>query len=157
MSQTPCLFKTCPDCDKTMPVESFYKFSHGPYYTRRCKDCHKIAQVVRYRNKVEDPNWLESERARGRKRKLAAIARGKVAQIDSAKRKAHYAVGNAIRDGKLVKPTACEECGSSVPSRRLHAHHADYSKPLDVEFLCSRCHGIRHRKYSEDVVYVASN
>lgn len=34
-------------------------------------------------------------------------------------------------------------CGTD---KNVHGHHHDYSKPLDVEWLCSTCHGIEHRK-----------
>lgn len=36
----------------------------------------------------------------------------------------------------------CEKCGA--PSR--HKHHEDYSKPLDVTYLCIRCHRQRHKE-----------
>jgi len=41
----------------------------------------------------------------------------------------------------LVRPEGCEDCGGRSP----HAHHKDYSKPLEVDWLCSSCHGKRHR------------
>lgn len=59
------------------------------------------------------------------------------------KYRAHNAVSNAVRDGYLVRPLFCEECGSGV---RIQAHHDDYSKPLEVRWLCTRCHGVTHRK-----------
>lgn len=45
---------------------------------------------------------------------------------------------NAVRSGKLVR-TPCP-CGDP----KSHAHHEDYSKPLDVVFLCASCHMKRH-------------
>lgn len=57
------------------------------------------------------------------------------------KRKAHNAVNNAVRDGKLVKPKTCPRCGTD---RRIIGHHHDYSKPLEVEWCCSKCHRQEH-------------
>ncbi len=50
---------------------------------------------------------------------------------------AHTAVYRAVKSGALIKPSRCEQCGSE---RRLHAHHHDYSKPLEVTWLCVPCH-----------------
>lgn len=37
----------------------------------------------------------------------------------------------AVRDGRLTR-TACEVCGAE----KVEGHHEDYSKPLDVRWLC---------------------
>lgn len=44
----------------------------------------------------------------------------------------------AIRDGILIK-RPCEVCGAA----QVDAHHDDYSRPLDVRWLC-RSHHLRH-------------
>lgn len=56
---------------------------------------------------------------------------------------AHRAVFVAVRAGRLIKPENCSECGRAG---RIHGHHEDYSRPLDVVWLCGRCHGKRHKK-----------
>lgn len=53
--------------------------------------------------------------------------------------KARAAVNHAIRDGKLVREP-CEVCGSEP----VEAHHDDYSKPLDVRWLCEQHHEDHH-------------
>jgi transposase-like protein len=53
--------------------------------------------------------------------------------------RAHWIVSNAIRYGKLVRQP-CEECGN----KKSHAHHNDYSKPLEIQWLCHRCHWNKH-------------
>lgn len=54
---------------------------------------------------------------------------------------AHDAVYQARRKGLLVaKP--CERCGS----QKVQAHHEDYSKPLEVVWLCQAHHTARHRE-----------
>lgn len=61
---------------------------------------------------------------------------------DPVKLRARTALNHAVERGKLERPTTCPGCGAKdVPSRRMHGHHADYAKPLEVEWLCSKCHG----------------
>lgn len=55
------------------------------------------------------------------------------------KTSAHNAVANAIRSGEISR-LPCLVCGST----EAQAHHEDYSKPLDVEWLCEKHHAERH-------------
>jgi hypothetical protein len=58
-------------------------------------------------------------------------------------------VGRAVRSGRLVKPALCEDCGAEA---YLHGHHTDYSKPLEVVWLCvgrDGCHRKRHPDLGE--------
>lgn len=57
-----------------------------------------------------------------------------------AQRKAHHAVQHAIKSGKLIRKP-CEKCGST---EMIHAHHEDYAKPLDVQWLCVAHHRKHH-------------
>lgn len=52
--------------------------------------------------------------------------------------RAHGAVAKAIRSGLLVRSSECDFCGKS--SGRIFGAHHDYRKPLDVKWLCGRCH-----------------
>jgi hypothetical protein len=45
----------------------------------------------------------------------------------------------AKRRGLLIAQP-CERCGNP----KVHAHHDDYSKPLDVKWLCRKHHAMRH-------------
>lgn len=56
------------------------------------------------------------------------------------KYKAHSMVTIAIAKGRLKKQ-ACTVCGEISG---VHAHHPDYSKPLDVVWLCPRHHSKLH-------------
>lgn len=54
------------------------------------------------------------------------------------KRAAQVVLGNALRDGKLVRG-ACVREGVDC-SGRVEAHHPDYAKPLEVVWACVRHH-----------------
>ncbi len=51
-------------------------------------------------------------------------------------------VRRAVKNGSIVKAKKCHDCGKGG---RLHGHHEDYSKPLEVVWLCGGCHVHRHR------------
>lgn len=63
-------------------------------------------------------------------------------QMKAAARKK---VRKALESGRLTKPHHCEHCWDEPrDTNNIHAHHEDYSKPLDVMWLCATCHQIRH-------------
>jgi len=53
----------------------------------------------------------------------------------------HGLVRRAIGRGEIIKP---KECSSCLFVRPLDGHHDDYSKPLEVRWLCRRCHQAHH-------------
>lgn len=66
-------------------------------------------------------------------------AQKKYKSSNPLKRKAHSAVHNAVRAGRLVKEPClfCDDPNSQ-------AHHHDYTKPLEVTWLCDHHHKVAH-------------
>lgn len=58
-------------------------------------------------------------------------------------RRVHYLLNKAVKAGDVIKADACEACGRD--GIRLHGHHDDYSKPLEVRWLCGSCHRAHHK------------
>ena len=54
---------------------------------------------------------------------------------------AHDRMRYAVRTGRMTRPDSCPRCDSTT---RIVGHHEDYSKPLDVLWMCSRCHSRLH-------------
>jgi ribosomal protein S27AE len=61
--------------------------------------------------------------------------------------KAHRIVWVALKSGKIQRPDTCPACGKKG---WIAAHHEDYSKPLDIHWLCGPCHKAIHRNRSVD-------
>ena len=59
------------------------------------------------------------------------------------KNKARNMLNNAVKSGKVHKPVFCSSCEGD---KHLEAHHTDYSKPLEVLWLCRSCHRELHNK-----------
>ena len=57
------------------------------------------------------------------------------------KRAAHILLGSAIKQKKITK-APCAKCGEL----KVEAHHEDYSRPLDVTWLCQPHHKARHKE-----------
>lgn len=53
----------------------------------------------------------------------------------------------ALDRKEIQKPNRCTDCLRWMRKKsRLQGHHPDYSKPLEVIWLCEPCHQERHRK-----------
>jgi transposase-like protein len=63
-------------------------------------------------------------------------------------KKSHHKVENAVKHGYIKRPESCEECGHSGKNKdgrtALRAHHDDYNKPMEVRWLCHKCHYTWH-------------
>lgn len=63
------------------------------------------------------------------------------------KRRAVNIANSAVRAGKLVKGP-CERVGEGECHGRIEKHHEDYSRPLEVRWLCSKHHAELRRQES---------
>ena len=138
--------KLCRTCN-TEKEESFFHVRKASKdgLSPRCKDCCKIYDKSRanlpHRVKAR-AEYAKTERGKeaGRRAKNAWIERNEI------KRGAHHIVNNAIRSGKMVKPDNCEKCEATG---KIHGHHCDYAKPLEVMWLCPQCHDDWHKENGE--------
>lgn len=88
---------------------------------------------------------------------LGLVTVGQIAGEDPLrfqKVEARNQVKTAVRNGSIVRPESCQECGAK--SVRIDAHHENYSNPLDVKWLCPACHGRTHT-YAHDTYTNATN
>ena len=83
---------------------------------------------VKYRK--NNPNMSEMQKGYDRKRKLNHLEKIK------AREKVHWFVRS-----RKIKRGNCNNCGS----QKTHAHHPDYSKPLQIVWLCITHHMELHR------------
>jgi len=81
-----------------------------------------------------NPNWKGGVAANNMRYKRLQIERY------PERVRAREAVRSAIRSGRLVRGP-CSTCGTTS---NVHAHHTDYAKPLDVTWMCRRCHRAEH-------------
>jgi len=55
----------------------------------------------------------------------------------------------AVRSNILYKPDFCFECKRRFLTREIQGHHIDYSKPLNVIWLCPACHTKIHKEVGQ--------
>lgn len=145
--------KRCFKCGESKPLAAFYthpRMADG--HLNKCKECAKKDAMNHYHSLTEkrivSPEkrlayYLTRKDKPGRKevvRKARARSRARYPE----KTKAQTAASNAIRDGRLI-PMPCEICGSA---NKVQGHHDDYSKPLEVRWLCFKHHLAVHGKQS---------
>ena len=146
----------CLKCLRTLTLEHFYDScikTSGPF--GECKDCTRD-RVTRNRHAKADyyreydkQRWKSPKRVSSTKRYRSSELGKQTAYKGNARYRArnqnkydaHKRVTAALASGKLVRPLTCEQCGGSF---KIQAHHEDYSRPLDVSWLCEPCHIQRH-------------
>ena len=141
--------KLCVKCGEVKPTCDFNKKRNAndglfPY----CKNCRREYNRARRDNPSERSQQLRRE----------SSARFKVAHpnydaeyraANKFKVAARKALNNSIACGNTIKPERCDECELPFPANEIEGHHDDYTTPLMVDWLCRKCHGIRHRQLND--------
>lgn len=90
------------------------------------------------------PELSAKRAAAGRK---GGLAKKSIDQPDELKDRARTLMSRAIDRGELVREP-CAVCGEA----RTHGHHHDYTKPLDVTWLCERHHEEEHTRLRKELL-----
>lgn len=135
--------KECRGCNQIKPLDMFYKHRMmGDGRLNYCVECVK-ARVRQHRARnIERINEYDRQRASRPERRQQFRELHIKAFSDPVRRATYRATSNAIRDGRLIRPTVCSQCGKQC---KPEAHHDDYTKPLEVRWLCRSCHCRHHR------------
>jgi len=115
-------------CSSCKQVLSIKNFCRNQ---RRCKECHNLYM-----------------------RKWRKLNKPILNNINKLKDLARHKLGVYLRRGKIIKDENCFQCGSDI---NIEAHHHDYTKALEVLWLCRRCHTELHRKWNITLEEVVEN
>ena len=151
----------CKTCQQEKDSSCFYISDK-----HHCKDCKK-SYAKKYREKnlerilVYDRNRPNAkERVQKQKEykakmrienpekydKIFHSIRKRYRQKNKNKTKAEDKLGYAILHNKIIRPDECSVCHKKcIP----HGHHFDYTKPLEVIWVCPACHSQIHRQMRE--------
>jgi hypothetical protein len=142
--------KTCIKCKDPKPLEDFYthpQTSDGRL--GKCKQCCKDDAKIRHIDKYAEireydrlRNKLPHNVARRKKYaeenpEVVRAIRKRWEEKNPEKAKAAQTLTNAVRD-KMISKKPCEVCGNE----KVEAHHDDYTKPLEVRWLCKKHHWV---------------
>ena len=137
--------KECFRCKGMKDTTEFYAHPQmRDGLSGKCKECTKSEVKANYASKREQYSKYEHERNKAR-RPYMREQQKKHRKANPEKYRAHMWVSNAIRDGRLERQP-CMLCSDP----KAQAHHEDYSKPSEVEWLCFKCH--REERHQQVVV-----
>ena len=149
--------KICKECNKEKEISEFYV--HKQMKDGHLNKCKKCVQNKIHEYRLNNLNALREydkkrnslpHRVKARK-EYSKTKQGKIARKKAAlnyknnhpfRYVAHQLISNAIKNGKLIKQNYCSECNSTL---KIEAHHDDYTKPMDIRWLCELCHIRWHR------------
>ena len=144
-----CGIDLCFSVVHTLPMET-------PYRCSICKGFFNRNEVLKYnKNKYGVQYYHCQECNAERCKKYRHTKKGNEIFNRGAKKtqKKHYYKQNArvkmrlaLLAGKIIKPNKCEKCEQI---KIVEGHHFDYEKPLEVVWVCRKCHSLIHRSLVE--------
>lgn len=149
------LLKVCKACMNAKQTARA-KTDHGRALSRKNGKAYRKRNAQKISEREKERRRREPERVRRIARESAARRHAadpqrfrertrKWAKENPTRRRAQRQLNRAVEVGEVIPPKQCSLCkgvpGRGRDGRRLiQAHHPDYSRPLDVEWLCPPCH-----------------
>lgn len=148
--------KACFKCKEKKPLKDFYKHPQmADGHLNKCKTCARIdtkTNVAKnpehyreyYRRRAMTPKAVAQRRKYAKEHPdvIKAIKKRWVinnpVKISAIKKRL-----NASRHNNEHKKQPCQVCGTT---KWIHGHHPDYSKPLEVIWLCAKHHKEEHAR-----------
>lgn len=131
----------CTKCKIDKPITDFYNGKK-----RSCKACqmtyqkkYRASPLYKEKSRIYFAKWNKENYSK--RTSYIQEATYKWKEDHPGAMIAYLKVYRAVKHGVLKRPYRCEKCNIS---RRLCAHHKDYSKPLEVMWLCWSCHRREH-------------
>lgn len=126
----------CIKCNTSKPLDSFYKSTIYKSGYGECRPCVR-SRVAAANKKPHRVAYFNSQLYRDRHRLNFKTYFSKYPARHAVRQQTYQ----AIEKGLLTRASHCESCNTTG---KIEAHHDDYNKPLDVRWLCSKCHSHWH-------------
>lgn len=143
--------KFCKQCNAKKPCSDFsINKKNGDGLYTYCKVCARKNNIVygqlyrksehgrRVRAKC-DKNYSKTSKGKITRRNATKIFREK----HPDRYLCHTKVGTGLKNGSVTRPYKCDHCERETT---LEAHHSNYSKPLDITWVCKNCHLKLHKR-----------
>jgi ribosomal protein L34E len=142
--------KECSKCRCPWPRTRQYFAEDKPRPATRKHNRDGLQSHCRACQRETSRNWAADHRERARESTARWHAANRDRNAENFRRwsdehpqafDARLAVFRAVQAGRLVWAGTCELCGGNG---RMHHHHQDYTRRLDVIPLCRACHRTVH-------------
>lgn len=120
-------------------------YSHINTKLIKCKECGEIAphSAKGLCRRCYGKKYMKKQREQDKNKQKYVEQTKKWQKNNIEKTRASWLLHYYVKKGKIKKPDKCEICGTKC---LINGHHKDYSKPLDVNWVCHRCHKAIHDK-----------
>ncbi len=152
--------KFCSKCKLEKDESDFWiRNNRKSGVNSECKECAKIRRTQAYRERNAEmrekrriyyqknrqklcKSQVDSQKGNRRYRKYQNQYSIKKVKSGDKKYVARRILNMAVRCGMVQRPDSCEKCFARI---KVEGHHEDYNKPLDVVWVCKKCHLEIHR------------
>jgi len=160
--------KKCFECNESKSLNEFYrnsKMANG--LLNKCKSCIRKDVLKNRRKNIEYYRGYDRKRQLTEERKkqkliyskkyIKLYPERKLATMKAYRTRnpekyaAHTIINNAIKTGNIKKPDCCSVCSKETV---VEGHHHDYSKPLEVIWVCSQCHKDIHKQINNKLWHI---